>query len=58
MPKAESEKTEKKTTIVIPIDLWRRARIRAAEIDSDFRGVTIRALEEFLARPAKKGGKT
>jgi hypothetical protein len=49
---------KKKTTIVIPADLHRRARIRAAETDTDFRSIVIRALEEYLMKPAKKGGKT
>jgi len=40
-----------KTTIVISRDLWRRARIRAAHEDADFRTVVIQALEEFLATP-------
>lgn len=47
----------KKTTLVLPVDLHRRARIRAAELDTDFRTIVIRALEEFLSRPAKKGGR-
>ena len=48
---------DKKTTVVIPADLHRRARIRAAETDTDFRTIVIRALEEYLSRPAKRGGK-
>ena len=50
--------TDKKTTIVIPAGLWRRARVRAAETDADFRTVVIEALAAFLAKPqAKKGGR-
>jgi hypothetical protein len=48
----------RKTTIEIPANLHRRARIRAAESDTDFRSIVIRALEEYLARPVKKGGRT
>ena len=48
---------ERKTTIVLPADLHRRARIRAAETDTDLRTVVIRALEEFLSKPVKRGGK-
>lgn len=47
-------KKSKKTTIVIPEDLWRRARVRAAETDRDFRSVVIEALEQLLSKPAKK----
>lgn len=47
----------RKTTIVLPEALWRRARLRAAETDTDLRTVVIQALELFLAKPvAKKGG--
>jgi hypothetical protein len=48
----------RKTTIEIPADLHRRARIRAAETDTDFRTIVIRALEEYLAKAVRKGGKT
>jgi hypothetical protein len=44
-----------KTTIVIPRALWRRAKVRAAETDSDFRSVVIVALEALLATKTKKG---
>lgn len=44
-----------KTTIEIPRELWREARVRAAETDADFRTVVIRALEAFLHK--KKGDK-
>ncbi len=46
-----------KTTIAIPRELWREARMRAAADDADFRTVVMRALEAYL-RPAgapKKG---
>ena len=52
------EEQLKKTTILLPLELHRRARIRAAELDTDFRVIVIRALEEFLSRPAKKGGRS
>jgi len=45
-----------KLTVEIPRDLWRRARVRAAESDSDLRTVVISALLEYLGqRAAKKG---
>jgi hypothetical protein len=51
---AESETA--KLTVVVPRELWRRARVRAAETDVDLRTVVIRALEAFLASRPKKGG--
>jgi hypothetical protein len=47
-----------KTTIAIPRELWRRARVRAAEEDADFRTVVMRALEMYLrpTKAPKKGG--
>ncbi len=45
----------KKTTIILPADLHRRARIRAAEDDTDFRSIVIEALERFLTRKARRG---
>ena len=37
-----------KLTVEIPRDLWRRARVKAAETDTDLRTVVIRALDEHL----------
>jgi hypothetical protein len=48
-----------RTTLLLPEDLWRRAKVRALD-ERDLRTVMIRALEEYLARPpkpkARKGG--
>ncbi|MEX1243410.1 MAG: hypothetical protein WEB59_02000 [Thermoanaerobaculia bacterium] len=54
----KEEERLKKTTVVLSADLHRRARIRAAELETDFRVIVIRALEEFLSRPTKKGGRS
>jgi hypothetical protein len=43
-----------KTTIVLPKDLWRSAKIRAIDDGTDFRSVVIAALEAHV-KP-KKGG--
>jgi hypothetical protein len=43
-------------TVEIPKELWRRARVRAAETDRDLREVVIEALEAMLGKPTKKGG--
>lgn len=57
MPKAERKVDEVvKTTVELPTDLWRAAKIRAMDERIDLKTVLIRALEEFLgvpeARPA------
>lgn len=48
-----------RTTLELPEELWRAAKMRAID-EGDLRTVMIRALEEYLARPAKpkarKGG--
>lgn len=46
-----------KLTVEIPRDLWRRAKVRAAETDTDLRSVVIEALERLLAE-RRKGGKS
>lgn len=43
--------------VEIPKDLWRRARIRAAETDLNLRQIVIEALEQALGTKQKKGGK-
>ncbi|MCC7034312.1 MAG: hypothetical protein IT179_15940 [Acidobacteria bacterium] len=37
-----------KTTVELPGELWRAAKIRAMDERSDLRSVLIRALEEYL----------
>jgi hypothetical protein len=41
----------------VPKELWRRAKQRALDLDTDLRTVVIEALEATLSRPSKKGGK-
>jgi hypothetical protein len=41
-----------KTTVELPGELWRAAKIRAMDERSDLRSVLIRALEEYLGRGA------
>lgn len=47
-----------RTTLLLPEELWRQAKMRAID-EGDLRTVMIRALEAYLAKPAKarKGGK-
>ncbi len=45
-------------TVEIPIELHRRAKIRAVEVGTDLRSLVIEALERVLAeRKPKKGGR-
>lgn len=41
-----------KTTVELPGDLWRAAKIRAMDDRADLRTVFIRALEAYLHAPA------
>ena len=44
-----------KLTVEIPKELWRRAKVRAAETDRELRSVVIEALEAALGKPKKEG---
>lgn len=45
-----------KTTIEIPEDLWRAAKIRTIDEETDLRAVVIAALTLYLkTKPMKKG---
>jgi hypothetical protein len=49
-----------KTSVDIPDDLWKTAKILAVEEDKDLRNVIIEALQEHLSKKGKaknKGGK-
>ncbi len=56
MPRS-AEQTEKKTSITVPPDLWRRAKVAAAERDTTIHDLLIRALERELTTPARPAGK-
>ena len=43
--------------VEVPRDLWRKAKIRAAETDKDLRELVIEALETYLSGKPRKGGK-
>ena len=45
-----------KTSIEIPEDVWRAAKIRAMDERKNFQDLVAAALREYLKRP-KKGGK-
>ncbi len=42
-----------KTTVELPGELWRAAKIRAMDERADLRTVLIRALQEYLGHPAQ-----
>jgi hypothetical protein len=51
VPRAKrSESPSVKTTVELPTDLWRAAKIRAMDERVDLRTILIRALEGFLGR--------
>jgi hypothetical protein len=54
VPKAKRTESDLvKTTVELPADLWRAAKIRAMDERSDLKTIFIRALEAFLNhRPA------
>jgi hypothetical protein len=43
-----AERATVKTTVELPNDLWRAAKIRAMDDQVDLRSVLTRALEEYL----------
>jgi hypothetical protein len=43
-----------KTTLRLPADLWRQARIRALDERTDYQAIVARALKAYLAA---KGGR-
>jgi hypothetical protein len=51
MPK---EEPMVKMTVLVPKDLHRRAKVRAAETDKDMRDVVIAALEAFLSKASER----
>jgi predicted HicB family RNase H-like nuclease len=49
---------QSRLTVEVPIELHRRAKIRAVELGTDLRSLVIEALERALAeRKPKKGGR-
>lgn len=44
--------------VEISKELWRRAKQRALDSDKDLRTVVIEALEAWLSKGPKKGGKS
>ncbi len=46
-----------RTTVELPEDLWRRAKVRAVDERSDLRSVIIAALEAYLRTRTREGGR-
>jgi hypothetical protein len=47
-----------KTTVQLPGELWRAAKIRAMDERTDLRSVLIRALEEYLGKRTAESTRT
>ena len=54
-PTVTGEPSTVRTTLVLPEDLWRRAKVRALEEKCDLRDLLLEGLEIVLKRP--KGGR-
>jgi hypothetical protein len=46
----------KRTTVDIPEELWKKAKVRAVEEGADLRQLILRGLELVLAQKPKRGG--
>lgn len=44
-----------KTSLVLPEALWDKAKRRALDERTDFRGIIIKALDAYLRTPLKRG---
>jgi hypothetical protein len=57
--KEERMPDDRKTSIELPRDLWRRVRVRAAEEEVSLKELLARALEAYLKTklPARRAGR-
>jgi len=56
MPKPRKPGTDVvKTTLLMPADLWKAAKMRALEERVDLRDVLLTALRRYLAQTKKEG---
>ena len=46
-----------KTTIRMPRVVWHAARVRALDEQIDFQDLVVAALEAYLKKPQRRGGK-
>ena len=56
MAKKVTKGTSVKTSVDLPQNVWREAKIRAMDEGTDFRRVVIAALERYLKTKPEKGG--
>ena len=58
MPKPRTPGAESvRTTLLMPVDLWKEAKVRAMDERRDLRDVLLDALRAYLATPMRKGGR-
>jgi hypothetical protein len=56
MPRPRTPDAETvRTTLVMPADLWRRAKLRAMDERRDLRDVLLDALRRYLRTPREEG---
>ena len=53
----EADDSVVKTTIRLPRAIWHAARVRALDEQIDFQDLVVAALEAYLKKPRRKGGK-
>jgi hypothetical protein len=46
-----------KTTVALPEEIWRAAKVRAMDERSDLRSVVVAALEAYLKPRRREGGR-
>ena len=46
-----------KTTVELPEELWRAAKVKALDERTDFRSIVIAALEAYLKGKKREGGR-
>ena len=57
MKKQKTDDSVVKTTIRLPRTIWHAARVRALDEQIDFQDLVVAALEAYLKKPRRKGGK-
>jgi len=57
MKKTQAADKVVKTTIRMPRAVWHAARVRALDEQIDFQDLVVAALEAYLKKPRRKGGK-
>jgi hypothetical protein len=59
MPDSTAQPRSVKTTVDLPVDVWRAAKIRAMDDQTDLRSIVIAALRDYLdLKEAEPGVRT